>query len=510
MLYAVGGGRPPAGPVAVTYPAHWRPVAVDALRDALAAMPEFGATHAGARRLRRHRGADRVAERPGGAHPRRHRAVRLRRHRHQHHPGRRRQAATHPLGPTVRHTDLSGDLVDQALLTHVINDLSAAGTIDLSGTSAIGSLSALRAQCRGAKERLSTAGRHRAGGRTARASQRSAADPQRARRSDAAAARRLRGRLAGHVGAQRSSGRRSRRRGVGGRRGAHPDHHHDAVRALPSAGHHDRPARVDGRDRRRPGGRARHGRRRARRRWPPRPRAAAAAAATAMAPEVGPQLDEMRRSPARSGALAWSDADDVPDVAPTDPYDYAVAGRDRRVPTSGRRCSSSTTPTRSDRGAAAVVPQAGGGDGGRRARGPGGTGGRGAVRHASDDTTADTRVHHRAGHDHDATAATDERRARRRRPATQAPPPRTVTAAGAAAPVVTVTQEPQRPRRPARRHRHRRRSRRPSPHRSRRPSRDPATAAVDVRRCRTDHPGSAVRSEPDAAAATRALARQAP
>ena len=62
-----------------------------------------------------------------------------------------------PIGPTVRHTDLSGDLIDQALLTHVINDLSAAGTIDLSGTSAIGSLTRLRAQCRGAKERLSTA-----------------------------------------------------------------------------------------------------------------------------------------------------------------------------------------------------------------------------------------------------------------------------------------------------------------------------------------------------------------
>ena len=44
-----------------------------------------------------------------------------------------------PLGSTVRHTDLSGDLIDQALLTHIINDLSAAGTIDLAGTSAIGS-----------------------------------------------------------------------------------------------------------------------------------------------------------------------------------------------------------------------------------------------------------------------------------------------------------------------------------------------------------------------------------
>src|SRR5215218_4634492 len=39
MLYTVGG--PPAGPVAITYPAHWRPAAVDALRNALAAVPEF-------------------------------------------------------------------------------------------------------------------------------------------------------------------------------------------------------------------------------------------------------------------------------------------------------------------------------------------------------------------------------------------------------------------------------------------------------------------------------------
>ena len=63
-----------------------------------------------------------------------------------------------PLGATVRDVDLSGGLVDQALLTHVMNDLSAAGTIDLAGTSAIGSLTQLRAQCRAAKERLSTSG----------------------------------------------------------------------------------------------------------------------------------------------------------------------------------------------------------------------------------------------------------------------------------------------------------------------------------------------------------------
>ena len=42
------------------------------------------------------------------------------------------------------------------MLTHVLNDLSEAGSIDLSGTSAIGSLTRLRGQCRAAKERLST------------------------------------------------------------------------------------------------------------------------------------------------------------------------------------------------------------------------------------------------------------------------------------------------------------------------------------------------------------------
>ena len=48
--------------------------------------------------------------------------------------------------------------------------------------------------------------------------------------------------------------------------------------------------------------------------------AAAAAAATAMAPEVNPQ-DAPESSTFR--ALAWSEADDIPDVAPTDPYEYA-------------------------------------------------------------------------------------------------------------------------------------------------------------------------------------------
>src|SRR6476660_3946933 len=150
-LYTVG--QPPAGPVAVTYPAHWRPAAVDALRNALAALPELQqaplVSDASAALIALHddpgvptRGVIALCDFGGTS-----TSITL------------VDAANGfaPLAPTVRHTDLSGDLIDQALLTHVLNDLSAAGTIDLSGTSAIGSLSRLRAQCRGAKERLSTA-----------------------------------------------------------------------------------------------------------------------------------------------------------------------------------------------------------------------------------------------------------------------------------------------------------------------------------------------------------------
>ena len=60
-----------------------------------------------------------------------------------------------PIGTTVRHADFSGELIDRALLAHVIADLSITGTADVTGTSAIGSLHRLRAQCRDAKERLS-------------------------------------------------------------------------------------------------------------------------------------------------------------------------------------------------------------------------------------------------------------------------------------------------------------------------------------------------------------------
>jgi actin-like ATPase involved in cell morphogenesis len=60
------------------------------------------------------------------------------------------------VAPTVRHTDLSGDLIDQAVLDQVVADLSSAGSLDTSETSAIDSLTRLRAACRRAKEELSS------------------------------------------------------------------------------------------------------------------------------------------------------------------------------------------------------------------------------------------------------------------------------------------------------------------------------------------------------------------
>ena len=149
-------GRPSVEPVSVTYPAHWRPAAIEALRGALAAIAEFRTPTPALLVSDAAAALTSLQQDPGV-------------------PARGIIAVCDfgstgtsitladaaqgfaPIAPTVRHLDLSGDLIDQALLTRVISDLSAAGSIDLSGTSAIGSLTRLRAQCRGAKERLSTA-----------------------------------------------------------------------------------------------------------------------------------------------------------------------------------------------------------------------------------------------------------------------------------------------------------------------------------------------------------------
>ncbi|OCB15444.1 molecular chaperone [Mycolicibacterium porcinum] len=152
LLRTLTGGRPPADPIAVTHPAHWRPNQVAALRTELGAVADFGDpvlvsdARAALVALQDNpgvptRGVIAVCDFGGSG-----TSITL----------ADADNGYQPIAPTIRHADLSGDLIDQGLLTHVVNDLSAAGTIDLAGTSAIGSLGRLRAECRRAKERLST------------------------------------------------------------------------------------------------------------------------------------------------------------------------------------------------------------------------------------------------------------------------------------------------------------------------------------------------------------------
>jgi hypothetical protein len=315
MLYAAGQGRPPAGPAAVTYPAHWRPTAVDALRNALDAVPEFQQPNP-ARLVSDATAALTALQDDPGV------------------PTRGVIALCDfggtgtnitlvdaangyaPIGPTVRHTDLSGDLIDQALLTHVINDLSAAGTIDLSGTSAIGSLTRLRAQCRGAKERLSTA------------AVTSLVAELPGHRSDVRLTRNeldeaIRAPLADFVAVVQETVERNGIRAadlvavasVGGSARVPiittTLSEHFRVPVI-TTGQPELTAAIGG------GLKAARGTvDEGRTSMAAAP--AVAAAATAMAPGLDPQ-DAPVSSTFR--ALAWSDADDVPDVAPTDPYDY--------------------------------------------------------------------------------------------------------------------------------------------------------------------------------------------
>ncbi|WAJ45760.1 Hsp70 family protein [Mycobacterium sp. Aquia_216] len=61
-----------------------------------------------------------------------------------------------PLSATMRYTDFSGDVIDQALLLCVFEELGHGSGIDPASTAAVGQLARLREQCRSAKEQLST------------------------------------------------------------------------------------------------------------------------------------------------------------------------------------------------------------------------------------------------------------------------------------------------------------------------------------------------------------------
>src|SRR5579875_123584 len=155
LAYGATGGRALPEAVAVSYPGHWTAPSVEALRGALSRVAEWS------------RGPQPVALAPDALAA----LVAL-----QANPGLPSRgiiavcdfggsgtsltladaAGYQPVAATVRYTDFSGDRIDQALLNHVVADLSAAGSFDSGGTAAIGSLARLRAQCRNAKEQLSS------------------------------------------------------------------------------------------------------------------------------------------------------------------------------------------------------------------------------------------------------------------------------------------------------------------------------------------------------------------
>jgi molecular chaperone DnaK (HSP70) len=156
LAYTATGGRPLPESVAVTYPAHWAPKAVDALGSALSRVSEWSSrgrpltlipdAAATLLALRANpgipvRGIVAVCDFGGSG-----TSITL----------VDAAAEYHPVGPTVRHHDFSGDRIDQALLTVVIDDMPSTGSFDPAGTSAIGSLSRMRVSCRGAKEQLSS------------------------------------------------------------------------------------------------------------------------------------------------------------------------------------------------------------------------------------------------------------------------------------------------------------------------------------------------------------------
>ena len=150
LAYGATEGRPLPPAVAVSYPAHWAATAVDALHAALSRAPEW--THnpivvisdvnAALTALQANpglpdEGVIAVCDFGGSG-----TSITL-----------VDAAEHHVIGATVRHTGFSGALIDQALLDHVVAELSAEGTVG--GALAIGSLARLRDQCRAIKEQLS-------------------------------------------------------------------------------------------------------------------------------------------------------------------------------------------------------------------------------------------------------------------------------------------------------------------------------------------------------------------
>lgn len=150
LAYAATEGRPMPPAVAITHPAHWTKEAVAALRTALGRVSEWAQqpvalmsdTVAVLTALQANpglpdHGVIAVCDFGGSG-----TNITL--------VDARRGFA--PIGATLRNTTFCGDVIDQALLDHVVADLG--GNSD--GPPTVGSLTRLRGQCRDAKEQLSS------------------------------------------------------------------------------------------------------------------------------------------------------------------------------------------------------------------------------------------------------------------------------------------------------------------------------------------------------------------
>lgn len=146
---AASAGRPLPSAMAVAYPAHWKPVAVQALARALRRVPAWSA---GVLLVPDYvaalaalvadpglptRGVIAVCDAGAGA-----TTITL------------VDAAGGVLGEPVRCLEFSGEIVDRALLAHVLAGAGAAP--GATGTMSIRVLNRLRADCRAAKEKLSS------------------------------------------------------------------------------------------------------------------------------------------------------------------------------------------------------------------------------------------------------------------------------------------------------------------------------------------------------------------
>lgn len=143
-------GRPVPAAVTVAHPAHWRPAAVDALGRALRRMPAWSE---GVRLVPDCAAALAVLRQNPGLPSRGVIAVCD--------FGARASTVTlvdagnglQSIGEPLRSPDFSGDIIDRALMAHVL--ATAGATPGATATSSIGALTRLRTECRAAKERLS-------------------------------------------------------------------------------------------------------------------------------------------------------------------------------------------------------------------------------------------------------------------------------------------------------------------------------------------------------------------